>query len=200
MRVRLKTRSELEHMRESGRIVAEVLELMDRLIQPGATPRELDEAAEAHIRSKGAVPSFKGYHGYPASLCVSINEQIVHGIPDGRVLESGVGPHRPRVRPRPGGGRRSGPAQARIPQVQTAQRAVPSLAGEVPCGGCDTGPVQHAGRYRERRTSRGRGVGRLHPAPILALPGDLTQWGWGPHRGHVASFRSGKCNSTLDAI
>ena len=67
-------------MREAGRIVGEILDLMGQLIRPGVTLAELDEAAEAHIRSRGAVPSFKGYHGFPASLCVSVNEQIVHGI------------------------------------------------------------------------------------------------------------------------
>lgn len=71
-------------MRQAGRIVAETLDLMRAQARPGVTTAELDEAAEAFIRQQGAIPSFKGYHGFPASICVSINEQVVHGIPSKR--------------------------------------------------------------------------------------------------------------------
>jgi methionyl aminopeptidase len=87
--VRRKSTAELARMRQAGEIVAETLDLMAELVRPGITTGELDEAAEAHIRAAGAEPSFKGYLGYPASICTSVNEEIVHGIPDGRVLGEG---------------------------------------------------------------------------------------------------------------
>src|SRR5574340_132503 len=68
-------------MRQAGRIVAQVLALMGEMVAPGVTTAELDAAAEAYIRKQGAAPSFKGYHGFPASICASINEEVVHGIP-----------------------------------------------------------------------------------------------------------------------
>lgn len=76
-------------MREAGRIVARVLEEMERLVGPGVRTRELDEAAEALIASLGGTPSFKGYHGYPATICTSVNDEVVHGIPGDRVLRGG---------------------------------------------------------------------------------------------------------------
>ena len=89
MRIRPKTKGELAKMRESGRIVGEVLAEMARMIRPGVTPAELDVFAEEHIRKRGATPSFKGYHGFPKSLCVSVNEEVVHGIPGKRPLREG---------------------------------------------------------------------------------------------------------------
>jgi methionyl aminopeptidase len=76
-------------MRESGRIVGEVLERITGLIRPGVTTLELDRFAEELIRGLGAAPSFKGYHGFPRSLCVSVNEEVVHGIPGRRSLREG---------------------------------------------------------------------------------------------------------------
>lgn len=76
-------------MREAGRVVAQTLALMARLIAPGVKTIHLDREAEVFIRSKGAVPTFKGYRGFPASLCISINEQVVHGIPSQRRLKEG---------------------------------------------------------------------------------------------------------------
>lgn len=87
--VRRKSTAELARMRRAGEIVAETLDLMVDLVRPGITTGELDEAAEAHIRAAGAEPSFKGYLGYPASICTSVNEEIVHGIPGGRVVSDG---------------------------------------------------------------------------------------------------------------
>lgn len=77
-------------MRQAGRIVAETLALLQQKIRPGITTAELDAAAESAAGRRGAIPSFKGYRGYPASLCVSINEEVVHGIPSPhRVLQEG---------------------------------------------------------------------------------------------------------------
>ncbi len=69
--------------------MADALDLVGRILRPGVTTGELDAAVEELIRSWGAAPSFKGYFGYPASICVSINEQVVHGIPDGRAIKDG---------------------------------------------------------------------------------------------------------------
>ncbi|GAB4244712.1 MAG: type I methionyl aminopeptidase [Acidobacteriota bacterium] len=76
-----KSQAELAIMREAGRIVAEVLDHLETMIRPGVSTKELDEAAEELIRSRGAEPAFKGYRGFPATLCASVNEEIVHGIP-----------------------------------------------------------------------------------------------------------------------
>ena len=85
----LKTKNEIEKLALSSRIVAEVLQELRRLVVPGITTQELNDTAEASARKHGALPAFKGYRGFPASLCISINEQIVHGIPDGRKLKEG---------------------------------------------------------------------------------------------------------------
>jgi methionyl aminopeptidase len=76
-------------MRVAGSIVAQVLREMERLVAPGVTTEALDAAAESMIRDLGGIPSFKGYLGYPATICASINEEIVHGIPGKRVLRDG---------------------------------------------------------------------------------------------------------------
>ncbi len=84
-----KSEQELERMRRAGRIVAEVLAGLGERIKPGVTTASLDAWAEHHIRRQGGVPSFKGYRGYPASVCISIDEEIVHGIPGRRRLCEG---------------------------------------------------------------------------------------------------------------
>jgi len=76
-------------MRKSSQIVARILSELREMIRPGLETRELDSYAESRARQLGAVPAFKGYRGYPASLCVSVNEEIVHGIPSGRRLQEG---------------------------------------------------------------------------------------------------------------
>jgi methionyl aminopeptidase len=82
--------AELERMREAGRLVGEVLTELTAMVAPGITTADLDEAAERRILAAGAVPAFKGYHGYPATICASINEEVIHGIPSGRrVLNAG---------------------------------------------------------------------------------------------------------------
>jgi methionyl aminopeptidase len=87
--VTLKSRDEIERMRHAGRIVAEVLALMEESLKAGVTTAQLNALAEDHIRKAGARPSFKGYLGFPASICVSIDEEVVHGIPGDRVIEEG---------------------------------------------------------------------------------------------------------------
>ncbi len=82
--------AELEKMREAGRLVGEVLTELTARVAPGVTTAELDELAERRIRKAGAIPAFKGYHGYPATICASINEEVIHGIPSGRrILNEG---------------------------------------------------------------------------------------------------------------
>ncbi|MBB4686448.1 type I methionyl aminopeptidase [Amycolatopsis jiangsuensis] len=79
--IEVKTPGELQAMREAGLVVARTLAAVREQARPGVSTAELDELAEQTIRDAGAVPSFKGYHGFPASICASANEQIVHGIP-----------------------------------------------------------------------------------------------------------------------
>ena len=82
--------TELERMREAGRLVGEVLTELTAAVAPGVSTAELDEIAERRIRQAGATPAFKGYHGYPATICASINDEVIHGIPSGRrVLAEG---------------------------------------------------------------------------------------------------------------
>ena len=84
-----KTPAEIEKMAASGEIVARTLRLLERLVRPGVTTAELDEAAEKFISSQGGVPTFKGYRGFPGSICASPNAMIVHGIPGPYALERG---------------------------------------------------------------------------------------------------------------
>ncbi|USG66075.1 type I methionyl aminopeptidase [Brevibacillus ruminantium] len=85
----LKSKAELEVMREAGRIVALTHQELAKVIKPGVTTKQLDEFAETFIRSMGAIPSFKGYGGFPGSICTSVNEELVHGIPGKRALQDG---------------------------------------------------------------------------------------------------------------
>jgi len=84
MTIEIKTPEQLAVMREAGLVVARALRVLAAAARPGVTTAELDEIAEAEIRGAGATPSFKGYHGYPATICTSVNEEIVHGIPSRR--------------------------------------------------------------------------------------------------------------------
>jgi methionyl aminopeptidase len=84
-----KSDTQLDLMREAGRIVALTHKELQKAIRPGVTTKELDQIAEDFIRKQGALPSFKGYHGYPASICASVNEVIVHGIPGNLALKEG---------------------------------------------------------------------------------------------------------------
>ncbi|MEP9382721.1 type I methionyl aminopeptidase [Nocardioides sp. KR10-350] len=87
--VQIKTPEQIEAMRRAGVVVGETLEILRGAVRPGMTTAELDEIAEDAIRSRGAVPSFKGYEGFPASICTSVDEVVVHGIPGERVLQDG---------------------------------------------------------------------------------------------------------------
>lgn len=85
----IKSVREIEQLKKSNAIVAEVLQRLRRMVVPGISTQELDRVAEEFILSKGARPAFKGYRNYPATLCVSINEEVVHGIPGPRKLREG---------------------------------------------------------------------------------------------------------------
>jgi methionyl aminopeptidase len=85
----IKSPRELEQLKRSNAIVAEVFERLKGMIAPGITTKELDQVAEEYILLKGARPAFKGYRGFPATLCISINEEVVHGIPSQRRLKEG---------------------------------------------------------------------------------------------------------------
>jgi len=87
--ISIKSLREIKIMRQAGRITAKALLLIESLIQPGVTTKFLDQEAEKYIRSENAIPAFKGYRGFPASICASINEEIVHGIPSKRKLCEG---------------------------------------------------------------------------------------------------------------
>jgi methionyl aminopeptidase len=85
----LKTPDEIEVMAQASKVVAEALEIVKKEVRPGITTDELDRVAEEAIRAKGAIPAFKGYRNYPKTLCASVNEQVVHGIPSKRKLKDG---------------------------------------------------------------------------------------------------------------
>ena len=87
--IELKTAREIEMMRRAGRIVAEVLQELHQAVKPGVTTRALDAMAQAGIERRGGKPAFLGYRGFPATLCTSVNDQVVHGIPGDRVLRAG---------------------------------------------------------------------------------------------------------------
>ena len=85
----LKTPDEIAVMAKASRVVAEALTVLKSTVKPGVTTDELDRLAESEIRARGAIPAFKGYRNYPKTLCASVNEQVVHGIPSKRVLKEG---------------------------------------------------------------------------------------------------------------
>lgn len=87
--VKIKSKSEIEKMKIAGEITFGALQAVKAVIKPGVTTAELDHAAEKYIRSKGCIPSFKGYGGFPGSICASVNDEIIHGIPGKRVLHEG---------------------------------------------------------------------------------------------------------------
>jgi methionyl aminopeptidase len=87
--IRLKTEDEIRKIRRAALIVSETLELVGQNVKPGARLRDLDRMAEEYIRSQGAIPGFKGLYGFPATLCLSPNDMVVHGIPDDTELQDG---------------------------------------------------------------------------------------------------------------
>jgi len=89
MAITIKTEEQIEKMRAAGQILKDLDEILHREIKPGITTAQLDKIADDFIRSRGAIPSFKGYGGYPGSICTSVNDEIVHGIPSKRLLNEG---------------------------------------------------------------------------------------------------------------
>lgn len=87
--IEIKTKEEIEIMREGGKILTEITKELEKMVRPGITTKELDRAAEALVLKSGSKCSFLGYQGYPACLCASINEEIVHAIPSARILKEG---------------------------------------------------------------------------------------------------------------
>lgn len=85
----MKSKEDIETMRKAGRVVAQTLDMIASHIIPGITTEKLDRLVEDFILSKGAVPAFKNYHGFPASACISIDDEVVHGIPGNRTLKEG---------------------------------------------------------------------------------------------------------------
>jgi methionyl aminopeptidase len=87
--ITIKTEEEIKIMREAGRILAKALKEVAKIAKPGVATKDLDRAAEALILSTGAKPGFKGYQGFPSSMCISVNENLVHGLPSDYVLKEG---------------------------------------------------------------------------------------------------------------
>lgn len=87
--ITLKSSHEIDLMRRSGKITAAARALAGEMVKPGVTTQEINDAVERFIRKQGAVPSFLHYNGYPASVCISVNDEIIHGIPGKRVLREG---------------------------------------------------------------------------------------------------------------
>ncbi len=175
-------------MREAGRIVAIVLERLAEQVKPGIETMELDIIAAREIKGLGATPSFKGYHGYPANLCVSINDEIVHGIPGKRILREGdivsldlgaiymgfQGDAAITV----GAGQLSEPAKDLI---ATTEAALQTGIAAACCGarlGDISAAIQHCAEskgYSVVREYSGHGIGReMHEEPLIpnfGLPG-----------------------------
>src|SRR5450759_5488343 len=89
MAIEIKTLEELKVMRRAGLLVGQTLELLRTSVKVGMRTDALDAIAAANIKRGGGTSNFKGYHGFPATICVSVNDEIVHGIPGGRVIEEG---------------------------------------------------------------------------------------------------------------
>jgi methionyl aminopeptidase len=87
--IAIRNAREIELIRKSSQLVADALDLAERMIKPGIPIIDIDKAVEDFIRSKGARPAFKGFRGFPASICASVDDQVVHGIPDARTLQLG---------------------------------------------------------------------------------------------------------------
>lgn len=85
----LKSKEEIEMMRRAGRVVGQALDMAGREIKPGMTTGQLDKLIEEFLTDHGAIPAFKGYHGFPASACISVNDEVVHGIPGMRTIRAG---------------------------------------------------------------------------------------------------------------
>ena len=89
MQTQIKTQEEIQAMREGGKVLAGVLYELRNFIKPGVTGKQIDTFAENYIRDHGMIPGFKGYHGFPATICFCINDEVVHGIPGQQVIKEG---------------------------------------------------------------------------------------------------------------
>ena len=89
MQTRIKTQSEIQAMREGGKVLAGVLYEIKNFIKPGVTGKQIDEFAQNYIEDHGMIPGFKGYHGFPGTVCLCINNEVVHGIPDKQIIKEG---------------------------------------------------------------------------------------------------------------
>ena len=87
--ISIKSEREIELLKKAGEVVGKTHHYMEQYIKPGITTKELDRLAEEYILSQGCTPSFKGLYGFPGSICISINEEVVHGIPGNRILQEG---------------------------------------------------------------------------------------------------------------
>ena len=87
--ITIKSKTEIEYMKTAGKVTGETLNLLEELVKPGVSTLELDRAAEKYIRARGCIPSFKGYGGFPGSVCISVNDEVIHGIPSKRILKEG---------------------------------------------------------------------------------------------------------------
>jgi methionyl aminopeptidase len=87
--ITIKNKEQIDKLRESGQILAQVLDKLEIFINPGVTPKEIDEFAREELNKKGGIPSFLGYNGFPAAICTSVNDRIIHGIPDNTPLKEG---------------------------------------------------------------------------------------------------------------
>jgi len=87
--INIKNKEEINYMVEAGRIVKETLFLMEKNIKPGVSTKELDQIAEEYIRSQNAIPGFKGLYDYPSTICISIEDEVVHGLPSSKKLNEG---------------------------------------------------------------------------------------------------------------
>lgn len=175
----VKSERELDAMRKAGSIVAEALQIAGDAVRPGLTTQELNDLIERYIVSQGAVPSFKGYNGFPAAVCISMNEQVVHGIPGSRVMHEGDivsvdigayidGYHGDAARTFPVG--RVAPAHAKL--IATTQACFEAGMAQARAG-ARIGDISHAIQslaeshgYGVVRELIGHGIGqRLHEAP-----------------------------------
>ena len=87
--ITIKSEKEIKIMAEGGKLLAKIMKELEKMVKPGITTKELNRAAEALVLKSGGKPSFKGYQGFPAALCTSINREIVHGVPSDRDLKEG---------------------------------------------------------------------------------------------------------------
>jgi methionyl aminopeptidase len=189
MGIVIKSAREIEIMRQAGRITAETLAVLAASVRAGMTTRELDEIAYRTLTKQGATPSFKGYRGFPASLCVSLNDEVVHGIPDKRTLKEGdivsldVGAF---YKGYHGDSALTAPVGKVTPRVQALLDATQAgLAAAIAAarGGARVGDISHAvqrtveGRgFSVVREYTGHGVGRdLHEDPLVPNIGPAGQ-------------------------